>query len=78
MKSYRFKLFPNKRKSRRLENELRVFCSIYNHSLALIRGYYKLYGKHLSKNKFSRTPLDDLGRIRLHPILVLNYYLEVC
>ena len=54
MKSYRFKLFPNKRKSRRLDNELRVFCSIYNHSLALIHGNYKLYRKHLSKNKLDK------------------------
>lgn len=54
MKSYRFKLFTNKRKSRRLDNELRIFCQIYNHSLALIRGYYKLYGKHLSKNKLQK------------------------
>ena len=54
MKSYRFKLFSNKRKGRRLENELRIFCQIYNHSLALIRGYYKLYGKHLSKNKLDK------------------------
>ena len=54
MKSYRFKLFNNKRKSRRLDNELRIFCEIYNHSLALIRGYYKLYGKHLSKNKLQK------------------------
>ena len=54
MKSYRFKLFNNRRKSRRLDNELRIFCQIYNHSLALIRGYYKLYGKHLSKNKLQK------------------------
>ena len=54
MKSFRFKLFNNKRKSRRLDNELRIFCQVYNHSLALIRGYYKLYGKHLSKNKLQK------------------------
>ena len=54
MKSFRFKLFPNKRKSRRLNNELRVFHQIYIHSLRLIRGYYKLYGKHLSKNSLDK------------------------
>lgn len=54
MKSYRFKLFSNKRKSRRLEGELRIFCQIYNHSLALIRGHYKLFGKNPSKNKLQK------------------------
>lgn len=54
MKSFRFKLFNNKRKSRRLDSELRIFCEIYNHSLRLIRGYYKLYGKHPLKNKLQK------------------------
>lgn len=65
MKSYRFKLFNNKRKSRRLDNELRIFWEIYNHSLRLIRGYYKLYGKHLSKNKLQKH-LKKLGETT-HP-----------
>lgn len=54
MKSYRFKLFNNKRKSRRLENELRVFCQIYNHSIRLTKTYYKIYGKSLNKNKLQK------------------------
>ena len=54
MKSFRFKLFNNKRKSRRLEGELRIFWEIYNHSLALIRGHYKLYRKNPSKNNLQK------------------------
>ena len=65
MKSYRFKLFSNKRKSRRLEGELRIFCQIYNHSLALIRGHYKLFGKNPSKNKLQKH-LTKLGKTT-HP-----------
>ena len=63
MKSYRFKLFSNKRKSRRLEGELRIFCAIYNHSIALIRGHYKLYKKNPSKNKLQKH-LKKLGKTK--------------
>ena len=54
MKSYRFKLFSNKRKSRRLEGELRIFWEVYNHSLRLVRGHYKIFGKNPSKNKIQK------------------------
>ena len=54
MKSYRFKLFNNKRKARRLEGELRIFWEVYNHSLRIIRGYYKIFGKHPSKAKLQK------------------------
>lgn len=54
MKSYRFKLFNNKRKSRRLENELRIFWEIYNHSLRLIRGHYKIFERNPSKNALQK------------------------
>jgi putative transposase len=54
IKSFQFKLFHNQRRSRRLENELRIFCQIYNHSLRLIRGHYKIFGKNPSKNKLQK------------------------
>jgi putative transposase len=72
IKSYRFKLFNNSRKSRRLEDELRIFCQIYNHSIRLIRGYYKLYGKHLNKNKLQKH-LTKLGKTSQPQWEVLGY-----
>ncbi len=48
-KSFQFKLFNNQKKYKRLNEELYVFCTIYNHSLALIKRHYKLFGKNPSK-----------------------------
>jgi|SaaInl59LU_5_DNA_1037362.scaffolds.fasta_scaffold20037_2 putative transposase len=48
-KSFQFKLFNNRRKFKKLNDELYVFSTIYNHSLALIRGHYKLFGKNPNK-----------------------------
>jgi putative transposase len=48
-KSFQFKLFNSSKKHKKLNNELYVFCKIYNHSLALIKGHYKLFGKNPSK-----------------------------
>lgn len=48
-KAFVFKLFQNKRTQKKLNQELYVFCSIYNHSLALTKRYYKIFGKHPGK-----------------------------
>lgn len=48
-KSFQFKLFNNRRKFKKLNDELYVFSTIYNHSLALVRGHYKLFGKNPNK-----------------------------
>lgn len=48
-KSYKFKLFQNKRKAKKLSSELWQFHIIYNHCIALIKGHYKLFKKHPSK-----------------------------
>ena len=58
-KSYKFKLFNNKKKSKRLSRELWQFHLIYNHSLRLIKTHYffedftlegmkKLWGRKVS------------------------------
>jgi putative transposase len=71
-KSYQFKLFYNNKKYEKLNNELYVFCGIYNHSLALIKRHYKVFGKnptkynlqkHLKKlmDKGIRTEWKSLG-----------------
>lgn len=72
MKSYRFKLFNNKRKSRRLENELRIFCEVYNHSLRLIRTHYKIFGKNPSKAKLQKH-LAKLSREDKYHWSVIGY-----
>lgn len=61
VRSYRFKLFNNSRKSRRLEGELRVFCEIYNHSIRLIKTHYKIFGKNPSKNNLQKH-LAKIGK----------------
>ncbi|MCB9062441.1 MAG: transposase [Halobacteriovoraceae bacterium] len=63
-KSFKYKLFNNKRKARKLEQELFVFNQIYNHSLALIKKHYKLFGKNPSKNNLQKhlKKLMDRGQ----------------
>lgn len=63
MKSYRFKLFRNKKKFKKLQRELWQFHDIYNHSLRVIKGYYKIYGKHLSRYRLDKhlKKLRDSG-----------------
>lgn len=53
-KSFQFKLFNNRRKHKKLNDELYVFCTIYNHSLALIKRHYKLFGKNPSKHNLQK------------------------
>lgn len=48
-KAYKFKLFHNRKRANRLNNELRIFCHIYNHSLRVIKTHYKIFGKNPSK-----------------------------
>lgn len=48
-KSYQFKLFYNNKKYEKLNDELHVFCGIYNHSLALIKRHYKVFGNNPTK-----------------------------
>jgi len=53
-KSYKFKLFKNKKKARKLNNELWQFYQIYNHSLRLVKKYYKIFGKNPSKTDLQK------------------------
>jgi len=53
-KSYRFKLFQNKKKACQLNNELWQFHLIYNHSLCLIKKHYKRFGKNPSKSNLQK------------------------
>ena len=65
-RSYKFKLYSNKKKAKRLREELFIFCQIYNHSLALVKRHYKLFGKNPSKNSLQKH-LQKLMKRGLRP-----------
>ena len=50
MKTYEFKLYNNER-FKYLEKYLDIACHIYNRCIALLRRYYRLYGKYISANR---------------------------
>ena len=54
IKSYNFKLFNNKKKAKRLSNELWEFHLIYNHCIRLIKTHYKYFKKNPSKNNLQK------------------------
>ncbi len=53
-KTFKYKLFNNKRKSKQLTGELFVFNQIYNHMLALIKRHYKLFGVNPKKSALQK------------------------
>lgn len=53
-KSYKFKLFHNKKRAKRLTNELWQFWEIWNECVSACRKHYKKTGKMLSKNDLQK------------------------
>lgn len=53
MHTYRFKLY-NSDKNKHIDQSIFAARDIYNHCIALHRRYYRLYGKHLPKNKLQK------------------------
>lgn len=53
MKTYCYKLYCSKR-NKNLHRSLNIAGSIYNHLIALHKGYYRLYGKSLNVNKLMK------------------------
>lgn len=53
MKTYQFKLYQHKR-NRHLHRAINAASNIYNHCIALHKRYYRLFGKHLNKNKLQK------------------------
>ncbi|MDJ0633845.1 MAG: transposase [Xenococcaceae cyanobacterium MO_188.B29] len=53
MKTYQFKLYQHKR-NKHLHRTINAASSIYNHCIALHKRYYRLFGKHLNKNKLMK------------------------
>ena len=49
-KSFKYKIYKlNENKQKRLEELMRTAAWVYNHSLAVMRTYYRLYGKSISQ-----------------------------
>lgn len=59
MKTYSFKLYQHKR-NRHLKRTINAASNIYNHCIALHKRYYRLFGKHLNKNKL----MKHIARLR--------------
>ena len=53
MKTYQFKLYQHKR-NKHLHSAINAASNIYNHCIALHKRYYRLFGKHLNKNKLQK------------------------
>ena len=53
MKTYKFKLYQNKR-NKHLHLAINAASSIYNHCIALHKCYYRLFGKHLNVNQLMK------------------------
>jgi putative transposase len=53
MKTYQFKLYQHKR-NKHLHCAINASSNIYNHCIALHKRYYRLFGKHLNKNKLMK------------------------
>ena len=52
-KTFVFKLYASK-KNKKLHKQIDVAATIYNHCIALHKGYFKLFGKHLNKYQLQK------------------------
>lgn len=62
VRTLRFKLMHSK-KNRKLHCEIEQFCRVYNHFIAVIERYYRLFKKHPSANRLKML-LPKLKRTR--------------
>ena len=62
IRTLRFKLMRSK-KNRKLHREIEQFCRVYNHFIAVIERYYRLFNKHPSANRLKML-LPKLKRTR--------------
>ncbi len=53
MKTYQFKLYQHKR-NKHLHRTINAASNIYNHCIALHKRYYRLFDRHLNKNKLMK------------------------
>ncbi|RMF51922.1 MAG: transposase [Bacteroidetes bacterium] len=52
-RTFKYRLYTSK-KDKHLIEQIEVAASIWNHSVALTRRYYRLYGKHLGANRLMK------------------------
>ena len=62
IRTMRFKLMRSK-KNRKLHREIDQFCRVYNHFIAVIERYYRLFKKHPLANRLKKL-LPKLKRTR--------------
>ena len=53
MRTYKFKLYNND-KNKYLDRQIDIAASVWNHTVALQRKYYKLFGKYASVAKIQK------------------------
>lgn len=53
MKTYKFKLYQHKR-NKHLHRTINAASNIYNHCIAIIKRYYRIFGQYLNKNKLMK------------------------
>ena len=63
MQTYKYKLYKTKNE-KYLDSYLDIACEVWNHSIALERRYYRMFGKHISGNRMKThiTKLKKLAR----------------
>ncbi len=66
MITYKFQLYKNEKKSKCLDRMLREAAFVWNHSLALHKRYYRLYGKFIHKYTMQKHFAKRIKRNLLH------------
>lgn len=65
MISYKYKLYRNKN-TKYIDSMLREACFVWNHTLALQKRYYKVFGKYVDKNRLQKHFAKRIKRNLLH------------
>src|SRR3954453_3715846 len=75
-RSYKYRLYRNDKKDKKLRHKLWVASTIWNHFIALQRRYYRLTGKYISLHAMTKHVL----KLRKCPAFALwrNLHSQVC
>ena len=66
IKTFKYKIYNNKKRNKKLDNILIICCQIYNHCILLHKRYYKLYKKSLNLYQLQKhiTKLKKLKKYK--------------
>jgi len=66
IKTFKYKIYNNKKRNKKLDNILIICCQIYNHCISLHKRYYKLYKKSLNLYQLQKhiTKLKKLKKYK--------------